>query len=424
MVYAYCRKNNNHSVQSIEDWAENNSIVIDEFVWDDDAKQKDSYDKRRLGTFLLPKMQKGDILIVSEVSCIGRSAIELQRIIDTNFAVKRIRLVCLSIKVDIDFEKITSSDSHMLEMLSFAAKLQKTIVHETTKAALATRRNTGVKLGAASEKYQRNLVSKSKEERVFFHKKQALTRGRRYIESPETQAFIRILQAIFNLDEDRSKWDWDIVTTKGSFKDKIFQRMEVYQKSEGLFPKWDLSKTNDRLLQQRLAAYIGSIRRSFMSYYSNKKYENMTLEDYIKYVSSIATKQPHVVSNSKSTKRRKKSTNDKQEEVVLDTLRLSQIEKDTRESQKILSDIFIDSEATEAINLKVSGSVMAIMKMLFTKEVWSYEEVETICKKRKQMIGSVLEQINDYALSKVDDIVLEDDGDNIYMMIEYKDMLL
>lgn len=40
------------------------------------------------------------------------------------------------------------------------------------------------------------------------------------------------------------------------------------------------------------------------------------------------------------------------------------------------------------------------------------------------MIGSVLEQINDYALSKVDDIVLEDDGDNIYMMIEYKDMLL
>ena len=424
MVYAYCRKNNNHSVQSIEDWAENNSIVIDEFVWDDDAKQKDSYDKRRLGTFLLPKMQKGDILIVSEVSCIGRSAIELQRIIDTNFAVKRIRLVCLSIKVDIDFEKITSSDSHMLEMLSFAAKLQKTIVHETTKAALATRRNTGVKLGAASEKYQRNLVSKSKEERVLFHKKQALTRGRRYIENPETQAFIRILQAIFNLDEDRSKWDWDIVTTKGTFKDKIFQRMEVYQKSEGLFPKWDLSKTNDRLSQQRLAAYIGSIRRSFMSYYSNKKYENMTLEDYIKYVSSIATKQPHVVSNSKSTKRRKKSTNDKQEEVVLDTLRLSQIEKDTRESQKILSDIFIDSEATEAINLKVSGSVMAIMKMLFTKEVWSYEEVETICKKRKQMIGSVLEQINDYALSKVDDIVLEDDGDNIYMMTEYKDMLL
>lgn len=67
---------------------------------------------------------------------------------------------------------------------------------------------------------------------------------------------------------------------------------------------------------------------------------------------------------------------------------------------------------------------MAIMKMLFTKEVWSYEEVETICKKRKQMIGSVLEQINDYALSKVDDIVLEDDGDNIYMMTEYKDMLL
>ena len=200
--------------------------------------------------------------------------------------------------------------------------------------------------------------------------------------------------------------------------------MEAFQKSEGLFHKWDLSKRNDRLTHQRLAAYIGSIRRSFISYYSNKKYENMTLEDYIKYVSSISTNQPHVVSNSKSTKRQKKTTNDKQEEVVLDTSRLNKIEIDTKESQKILSDIFIDSEPTENVNLKVSGAVMAIMKMLFTKEVWSYEEVETICKKRKQMIGSVLEQINDYALSKVDDIVLEDDGDNIYMMTEYKDMLL
>ena len=51
MVYAYCRKDDNHSARSIENWADNNSIVIDEFVWDDDAKQKDSYDKRKLGIY-------------------------------------------------------------------------------------------------------------------------------------------------------------------------------------------------------------------------------------------------------------------------------------------------------------------------------------------------------------------------------------
>ena len=39
------------------------------------------------------------------------------------------------------------------------------------------------------------------------------------------------------------------------------------------------------------------------------------------------------------------------------------------------------------------------------------------------MIGSVLEQINDYALEKVDDIIIEEDGDNIYVMTEYKDLL-
>jgi hypothetical protein len=40
------------------------------------------------------------------------------------------------------------------------------------------------------------------------------------------------------------------------------------------------------------------------------------------------------------------------------------------------------------------------------------------------MIGSVLEQINDYALETVDDIIIEDDGENIYIMTEYKDLLI
>ena len=40
------------------------------------------------------------------------------------------------------------------------------------------------------------------------------------------------------------------------------------------------------------------------------------------------------------------------------------------------------------------------------------------------MIGNLLEQINDYSCSKIDDIVLEEDGDRIYVTVEYKDRLI
>lgn len=426
MVYAYCRKDDNHSVRSIENWADNNSIIVNEFVWDDDAKQKDSYDKRKLGLYLFPKMRKGDILIVSEISCIGRSVIELQRIIDTILAKKRIRLVCLSINMDINFAKVTASDSHLLEKFSFAAMLQKKIIHETTKAALAHKKNKGIKLGGANETYQKNLMLKSKEEREFSHIKSGLTKGKRHLENPETQAFIQILRETFNLDEDNSKWNWDTVTTRGHFKEKILQKIEDYQNSKGYFTKWGLNRTNEELTQRRLSAYINSLRRSFTSYYSKKKYENMTLEDYVNLMSSNGTKVTHTVPNSQSTKRQRrgKTTSDKHTDIILDMSQLSRIEEDTKESQKILSDIFTDTDITEDINIKVSKDVMEIMRMLLTKEVWTFEEVEMICKKKKQIIGAVLEQINDYALSIVDDIILDEDGNNIYVMTEYKEILL
>lgn len=40
------------------------------------------------------------------------------------------------------------------------------------------------------------------------------------------------------------------------------------------------------------------------------------------------------------------------------------------------------------------------------------------------MMGAVLEQINDFAYEKVDDAVIEDDGENIYVTLDYKEQLI
>jgi hypothetical protein len=60
---------------------------------------------------------------------------------------------------------------------------------------------------------------------------------------------------------------------------------------------------------------------------------------------------------------------------------------------------------------------------LLEKDTWQRDEVADMLGPGV-MIGNLLEQINDYAYSIVDDIVVEEDGDTIYVTTEYKEQLI
>lgn len=47
-----------------------------------------------------------------------------------------------------------------------------------------------------------------------------------------------------------------------------------------------------------------------------------------------------------------------------------------------------------------------------------------ICKKKGLMLGSILEEINDYSYSVVGDAVLEDEGDIVNVIVDFKQDLL
>ena len=51
-------------------------------------------------------------------------------------------------------------------------------------------------------------------------------------------------------------------------------------------------------------------------------------------------------------------------------------------------------------------------------------EVENMCKDRGLLLGAVLEQINDFAYERIEDAVIEDDGDYIYITLDYKEQLI
>ena len=89
-----------------------------------------------------------------------------------------------------------------------------------------------------------------------------------------------------------------------------------------------------------------------------------------------------------------------------------------------LSDIFVDeNEEQTTICPAKSNMVLDTLHKLLEKDSWQRDEVADMLG-AGVMIGNLLEQINDYAYSIVDDIVVEEDGDTIYVTTEYKEQLI
>ena len=113
--------------------------------------------------------------------------------------------------------------------------------------------------------------------------------------------------------------------------------------------------------------------------------------------------------------------------VIINPKKLRIFEQQTKAAQELLSDIFVEEESVTHQNTETDNATsmwMEVLKSLLTKEVWERAEVETMCKERGLMLGAVLEQINDFAYEKVYDAVIEDDGENIYVTMDYKEQLI
>jgi hypothetical protein len=117
-----------------------------------------------------------------------------------------------------------------------------------------------------------------------------------------------------------------------------------------------------------------------------------------------------------------KSINNENGVVKIDLTILSKLQEQTNLAQNILSDIFIDDDDT-CIKSFNDNVIFKILNKLLSKSEWTKNEVKRICQEYNVMMGSVLEQINDYAYDIFDDVIIEEDEDKIYVNVEYKNKL-
>lgn len=144
----------------ILEYARRNEIHVDDFIAISISSRK-SHRDRRLDE-LLAQLYEGDILVVTELSRLGRSTGEVINLIDellnTGIRIIVIKQNLVLDKTHDDIQSIT-----MITMLSLFAQLGRMIISQRTKDSLAAKKAQGVVLGKPKGTLQRSIYDKGKE---------------------------------------------------------------------------------------------------------------------------------------------------------------------------------------------------------------------------------------------------------------------
>jgi len=129
---------------AILDHARKLGMVIDEFIEVEMSSRKDTV-SRRIDE-LLAKLQQGDVLIISELSRLGRSVSEVLQAVNY-MAARKVRVIVVKQNIDLAEGHQDISSKVMVTLFSLFAEVERDLLSERTRMALAARRAAGVKLG-------------------------------------------------------------------------------------------------------------------------------------------------------------------------------------------------------------------------------------------------------------------------------------
>lgn len=146
MIYGYTRvstekQSTKTQRYEIQKYCSQNGMKVDEWVDETISGAKD-FRKRKINS-IIERLQKGDSIICTEISRLGRSMQIIWRIMD----------ICLTLGVTIISlkENYRLSDDPMskfiLSVYSYAAETERILISERTKEGLAARKRAGVILG-------------------------------------------------------------------------------------------------------------------------------------------------------------------------------------------------------------------------------------------------------------------------------------
>jgi len=157
MIYGYIRvstdkQNIDAQKLAIHQWASGEKLIVDQFIEVTISSRK-TLEARRIED-LLESIQEGDSLVVTELSRLGRSLLQIITIVNT--------LKDKGVSIHILKENIHTSESNLdttikLGLFAILAEVERELLVQRTREGLAAAKARGVKLGAPKGQ---NRVSK------------------------------------------------------------------------------------------------------------------------------------------------------------------------------------------------------------------------------------------------------------------------
>ena len=128
---------------------------------------KVSYKERLLGN-IIEGLQQGDILLVSELSRLGRSMLEIMTLL-RELSEKKIRVYSIKGNYELSGDSIQSKVMTMV--FCMASEIERDLISQRTKEALKRKKDEGVKLGRPKGPGKSKLDDKIEEIKCLYEKK-------------------------------------------------------------------------------------------------------------------------------------------------------------------------------------------------------------------------------------------------------------
>lgn len=144
MVYAYIRfstsaQEETQQAHALKEFTESHGLTIDVIEKDEGVSGGVSYKDRNLYS-VIKKLRHGDVLIVTEISRLGRSMGDLNLLITQELQPRKVRLIVTKMGIDLDCANIKAIDQMILYAFSFAAQLEKELIQQRTQSAIDARK--------------------------------------------------------------------------------------------------------------------------------------------------------------------------------------------------------------------------------------------------------------------------------------------
>lgn len=147
----------------ILEYARQHHIHIDDFIAISISSRKSPYERRI--DELSSRLNESDILLVTELSRLGRSTGQVINLID-QMVNDGIRIIVIKQKLILDKFQDDLQSLTMITLLSLFAQMERMMVSRRTRDALATKKALGIPLGKPKGTIQNSIYDKDREQIV------------------------------------------------------------------------------------------------------------------------------------------------------------------------------------------------------------------------------------------------------------------